>query len=250
MRKAYNRRLELGDLVHFEHRTMRRAYGALIEDTKRAHLEGFLASLDERSVWTAHRYTSGEPSDGGRARIPSLRGGQVSRWSGVEQVAETNEDKSSLLCTTFFPELERDDTSHTDADYLAPKFKFRPVTNEKIHRVIARLGPFKAPGLDSIPNVLLIRCTDLLVPNLGPLYRATFKLDAYPAGWRDSVMVVLKKPGKADYTVPNAHRPVALLNTIAKVLSACMAEDLNHAIETYGLLPKNHFRSRPRTNNH
>ena len=57
--------------------------------------------------------------------------------------------------------------------------------------------------------------------------------------------IVLRKPGKADYTVPNAHRPVALLNTIAKVLSACVAEDLNHVIETHSLLPKNHFISRP-----
>ena len=120
-------------------------------------------------------------------------------------MAETNEDKSSLLCTNFFPELKRDDTSHADADYLAPKFKFHPVTNKQIHRAIARLGPFKAPGPDGIPNVLLIRCADLLVPHLGPLYRATFKLDAYPASWRDSVTVVLRKPGKANYTVPNAH---------------------------------------------
>ena len=45
-------------------------------------------------------------------------------------------------------------------------------------------------------------------------------------------MIVLRKPGKADYMVPNAHRLVALLNTIVKVLSACIAEDLTHAIET------------------
>jgi len=59
------------------------------------------------------------------------------------------------------------------------------------------------------------------------------------------MMIVLRKPGKANYTVPNAHQLVALLNTIAKVLSACIAEDLNHVIETHGLLLKNHFGSRP-----
>jgi len=67
----------------------------------------------------------------------------------------------------------------------------------------------------------------------------------YPAGWRDSVTIILRKPGKADYTAPNAHRPVTLLNTIAKVLSACVAEDLIHAAETHSLLPNNHFGSRP-----
>ena len=120
-------------------------------------------------------------------------------------MADTNEDKSSLLCTTLFPELKRVDTNHADTVYPAPKFKFCPVTIEQIHRVIARLGPFKAPGPDSIPNVLLIRCTDLLVHHLGPLYQVTFKLDAYPTSWRNSVMIVLRKPGKADYMVLNVH---------------------------------------------
>ena len=58
-------------------------------------------------------------------------------------------------------------------------------------------------------------------------------------------MVVLRKPGKADYTVLNAHWPVTLLNTIVKVLSACMAEELTLAVETHGLLLNKHFGSRP-----
>jgi len=150
-----------------------------------------------------------------------------------------------VLYATFFPELKSDDMSHTDVIYPAPKFKFSPITNEQIHRAITKLGPFKVPGLDGIPNIVLIRCADLLVPHPGPLYRVTFKLSVYPTRWRDSVMVVLRKPGKADYTVPNVHWPVSLLNTIAKVLSACMAEDLTHAVKTHGLLPNNHFGSQP-----
>jgi len=119
--------------------------------------------------------------------------------------------------------------SHTDVVYLALKFEFLPVTNEQIHREIASLGPFKAPGPDGIPNVLLVRCADLLVSHLGPLYWVTFKLHVYPTSWRDSVTIVLRNPGKADYMAPNVHHLVALLNTIAKVLSACIAEDLTHS---------------------
>jgi len=52
--RAYNRRLELEDLVHLEQRAVRRAYGVLIDNAKREHWEGFLASLDERSVWMVH----------------------------------------------------------------------------------------------------------------------------------------------------------------------------------------------------
>ena len=54
-------------------------------------------------------------------------------------------------------------------------------------------------------------------------------------------MIVLRKPTKPDYTVPNAHQPISLLNMMAKVLSACIVEDLVQAAEAHNLLPSNHF---------
>ena len=58
-------------------------------------------------------------------------------------------------------------------------------------------------------------------------------------------MIALRKPGKPDYTIPSANWPIALLNTVAKVLSACVAEDLAQMAELHRLLPDNHFRCQP-----
>ena len=134
-----------------------------------------------------------------------MKGSQAGVWAVTKRVAKTNEDKSRVQCATFFPDLKRDDMSHADVVYPFLKFKFSPITNEQIHRAIAMLGLFKEPRPDRIPNVMLIRCAELLVPHLGPLYWVTFKFNVYPTGWRDSVMVVLGKPGKVDYTVLNVH---------------------------------------------
>jgi len=161
------------------------------------------------------------------------------------QIVEMNEDKSRLLHTTFFPDIEREDTSQADESYPTPKFAFTPITDNQIYRMIKRLRQYKAPGPDGIPNAMLIWNVDLIVLYLGPLYRATFKLGIYPNNWRESTTVVLRKPGKSDYSLPNVHRPVALLNTIGKVLSACVAEDLTSAVKEHGLLPINHFGCRP-----
>ena len=57
--------------------------------------------------------------------------------------------------------------------------------------------------------------------------------------------IVLRKPGKANYTVLNAHQPVTLLNTMANVLSACVAENITHTAEMHGILSNNYFGSRP-----
>ena len=38
--------------------------------------------------------------------------------------------------------------------------------------------------------------------------------------------IVLRKPGKPRYDVPKAHWPIALMNTLGKLLSTLVAEDL------------------------
>jgi hypothetical protein len=72
--------------------------------------------------------------------------------------------------------------------------------------VVDKLNPFKAPGANSIPNIVRKQCIDVLLPYMGPLYRVIFTLDIYPAEWRDSVMRVLRKMGKANYSTPDVYR--------------------------------------------
>jgi len=187
----------------------------------------------------------GDPTDRGRARIPPLRPSQEGDEMQTHQVAESNEEKGRLLCKTFFPNIEREEVNQVDDSYPIPKFAFTPLTDDQIYRVINRLGLYKAPGLDGIPNAMLIQCTDLIIPYLRPLYQVIFKLGVYPNSWKGSMMVILKKPGKSNYSQPNAHKLVILINTIGKVLSACIVEDLTSMVKEHGLLPSNHFRCRP-----
>ena len=72
-----------------------------------------------------------------------------------------------------------------------------------------------------------------------------FYLETYPQEWKESNTLVLRKPGKPSYTEPGAYRPIALLDTISKVLSACVAEDLTKFLEIHDLLPPNHFGCHP-----
>ena len=83
-----------------------------------------------------------------------------------------------------------------EMEYREPAFKFVPITDEQIMRVIRRTNPFKAPGSNEILNVVLKRCADILLPYLGPLFRATFSLQVYPEQWKNSKTLVLRKPGK------------------------------------------------------
>jgi hypothetical protein len=62
--------------------------------------------------------------------------------------------------------------------------------------------------------------------------------------WKIAKIVPLKKPNKDDYTRAKAWRPISLLSTLGKLLEAVIAERISFAVETYRLLPANHFGAR------
>jgi hypothetical protein len=56
--------------------------------------------------------------------------------------------------------------------------------------------------------------------------------------------VVLRKPQKLDYTKLGAYRPIALLNTVGKVLKALVAKRLSREAEQRNLLPPSQMGAR------
>ena len=46
------------------------------------------------------------------------------------------------------------------------------------------------------------------------------------------IMVILRKPGKLDYSIPKAYRPIALLNTTAKLLSVIVTDRASYLLES------------------
>jgi hypothetical protein len=80
---------------------------------------------------------------------------------------------------------------------------------------------------------------------MGPIFRVTFSLGIYPEQWKQSSTIVLHKPGRPDYSTLKAYRPITLLDSMAKILSSCIADDITYLAEQFNLLPANHFGGRP-----
>lgn len=47
---------------------------------------------------------------------------------------------------------------------------------------------------------------------------------------------MLRKPGKNDYTEPKSYRPVALMNTLGKIMDTVLARRIQYLTETYDML--------------
>jgi len=228
-------------LVHQEASEAAKVYVETLERTKKTHWEQWLDKIDADNIWTAHKYANSAPSDGGAARIPTLKRSQ----NGQTVEVDTNNKKCKILYQTFFPSSLNRTQADISTDYPDPVCEFQPIKDEQIHRAISRLAPFKAPGPNGISNIIFKKCADLLVPWMGPLFRATFELNFFPDEWLTSKTVVIRKPGRPDYGAPKAYRPIALLDTMSKILSACVAEDLVWITTKHNLLPHTHFGGLP-----
>jgi Reverse transcriptase (RNA-dependent DNA polymerase) len=119
------------------------------------------------------------------------------------------------------------------------------IMKDQIAFQIRKLKPYKAPGPDGIPNIVLMRCADLLSDRLYHIYKAMLERSLHYAPWKTFTTVVLRKPGKPRYDIPKAYRPIALLNTLWKVLAAVITDQLTFYSEKYQLTPTHHFGGRP-----
>ncbi|KAI0365273.1 hypothetical protein BV20DRAFT_928603, partial [Pilatotrama ljubarskyi] len=157
-------------------------------------------------IWDANRFLKCGPTDGGSARIPPI---WATGADGRERTLNAKDEKGAKFHRTFF--LPPSAAPVPLSPYPQPRFRYRPITDAQVHQAITTLCSFKLPGPDVIPNEVYKHCTDTLTPILGSLFRATFTLGYYPERWKVSDTVVLQKPGKTDYTVAKAWRPITLL---------------------------------------
>ena len=242
-RRKANKMCHQPENPHWEHfREVRRKLGSEIEKAKCNHWRDWLEKSLDPDLWTAHGYVTAPIGDGRKSRIPDL---EVTTTNGSSK-ASNNEEKGQMLTRAFFPQKQ---DAHRQTSQSRPEeepiCKADATMKDQIKRALTRLKPYKALGPDGILNIILTRCTDILIVRLWHIYNVIWDRNMYYDPWKEFMTVVLHKPGKPRYNTPKAYRPIALLNTMGKVLTSNMAEQLTYYTEKYKLLPALHFRGRP-----
>ena len=76
---------------------------------------------------------------------------------------------------------------------------------------------------------------------LARLFNEVCSTGTWPSHFKDSVSVIIPKPNKPDYTIPKAYRPIALLNTLGKLLTKILANRLQHDAAEFNILHRDQF---------
>jgi len=236
-RKAYERQYEPEHKVHAQCKEAVKRYKNNLKYTKKHHWRDWLKKLEEPDIWTANHYVTAPVTDGRKARIPVLK----HKVDGQKVSARTNSEKSAALAKGFFPPKPAENSVPPNVKYPRPCQGGTKITAKQIQRQLQKLKPFKAPGPDGIPNVVLMKYTDLLTSRMLSIYNAMYKWKLIYKLWKLFNTVVLRKPGKPKYDIPKAYRPIALLNTLWKVLTVVVVGQLTYMTEKHQLLPENHF---------
>ena len=118
------------------------------------------------------------------------------------------------------------------------------MTTEEMARTISRLSNNTAPGPDGILNEALKTCGPLIALWLADVARVCFTIGYYLRLGRVMTTIVLRKEGKADYLFPESYRPIALENTLSKILEKVIADCMADTAEKYAFLPQSQMGAR------
>ena len=208
-------------------------YHSAVRQQKKRHWEEFLADND--NIWKAAKYLKSN-GDHAFGKVP-----QLVRVNGT--ITVDHGEQAEELLTTFFPSLPdniNDEGPKPQRDAIA----MPTITMEEIERQLWAAKSWKAPGDDGLPVAVWQKTWPVVKSHVLTLFRRSMEEGTLPSQWRHAKIIPLKKPGKDDYTAARSWRPISLLATLGKVLESVIAERISHAVETYGLLPTNHFGAR------
>jgi exonuclease III len=163
----------------------------------------------------------------------------------IQIVADSLEDKFTMLQEQFFPQpLEADLSDIQGHEYPESVDHEQEIKETEIHEALRQVTNDKAPGPDQIPNRIIKSASAWLVPKLLPVFNATIRNGYHPVEWKKATTLALRKPNKADYSTPKAYRPIALLNSMGKILELVITRKLSKLAEENHLLPESQMGAR------
>ncbi|KAJ5413841.1 hypothetical protein N7509_000468 [Penicillium cosmopolitanum] len=200
------------------------------------------ASRAKGGLWKLSKWARNRQG-GSSGVIPPLKGPDGAH-------ATDDAGKVELLRKTFFPrppEADLSDLAPGRRVYHRPAIEFPPITEQEVLDAVHRAPPDKAPGEDAIPNrvwkVLVANCGNF-APIVTRIFDVCMRTGYNPSCFQTSITVTLRKGGPRDFRLPKSYRPVALINTMAKLLESIIATRISDAVELHQLLPGTHLGGR------
>ena len=177
----------------------RKAYKNTIDLAKRKHWNDFLANEKKDNVWTAHQFTKQRQP----VRVPDGHDDMP------EQTFKTIMNHLFAPCDNLISKRTFERKELGDGDQI---------TSSEIMEVLMKCSNKSAPGPDQVPYSVwknIHRIEESIIPRL---MEDMLEWGIHPSMLKESIGVILRKPGKKDYTDCKSFRVIALMQTFLKIV--------------------------------
>ena len=139
--------------IHVEYKVATKMFKEVVEETHNQDWMDWLEAASQQDLYIANKYIMNEPTDYSSTRVPSLR----TTTNNLPSTADDNPSKATTLAELFFSPLPMFSCIPPNVKYPPPLKGVPFFSRAHIRQVISLLSPYKAPGPDQIPNVVLIK---------------------------------------------------------------------------------------------
>ena len=122
--------------------------------------------------------------------------------------------------------------------------QWQELSNNEVKQAINTSSLKKAPGPDEISFAIIQEAYKAISKVMNPVYKILIRNGFHSECWREGTGVILKKPGKPDYSLPKAYRIITLLNCLGKIAEKIMTARLSHRSQVTDLLDKDQMKGR------
>ena len=130
--------------------------------------------------------------------------------------------------------------------FISPTMLAKLLTSpSELASIIKKLPNQKAPGSDSIQNVVLKNFSRKALCQLTYIINASIKLSHFPACWKSANVIPIPKPNK-DPQLPLSYRPISLLSVLSKVAEKVILHRLQKHDRKFRITPAFQFGFKPK----
>ena len=141
------------------------------------------------------------------------------------------EETYQLLIDEHFPGNTQYQVTNTPQISLNVEMWGSCFLNEKVvKRSIDSFQPFKAPGPDGVPPIVLQNLGPAAIKRLTAIYIASLKLRYVPTRWKTSKVIFIPKPGKKTYNEVRSFRPISLMSFLFKALEKAVKWEIDRTV--------------------
>jgi len=203
----------------------------VIAQSKRQWAHDFLHHTTSENLWEATAWRKGRSIK----RIPPLLISHSTLSYNPIQM-------STALQQCFFV-MDRPQVAPIQPDDPPPlpPYDFPPITEEEVKAAIVPTSNQSTPGSSGINYALLKWAFRARPDRFTSIYNMSISLGYHP--WKDTLVVIIPKPHKPNYSLPKAYHPISLLECCGKLLEKIIARHILSDAHTFDILPNSQFGS-------